>query len=124
MNIAGRIILVLLCLSSLCGYLEWGTGQSAFVFEAEATVVSKLFVDPLSVVHPFTIVPLLGQLLLLVAIILPKPSKRMIEVGIISIGVLYLFLLVIGVVGMKLKIVLSVLPFLLLSILWFKKYNN
>ena len=81
----------------------------------------KLFVDPLSVIHPFTIVPLIGQLLLFGSIVRLTPSKKFIIAGIICIGTLYLFLLAIGLAIMNWRIVFSALPFLLLSLAWILK---
>jgi hypothetical protein len=118
MNNNSRIILVVLFLSSFCGYLEWGGGQHVFVLESETDILRKLFVDPLSVIHPFTIVPLIGQLLLFGSIVRLTPSKKFIIAGIICIGTLYLFLLAIGLAIMNWRIVFSALPFLLLSLAW------
>lgn len=42
-----------------------GKGPESFLFQMEAEIVSKIFSAPGSVIHPFTILPLIGQLILL-----------------------------------------------------------
>jgi len=64
-----------LLLTSLIGYLEWGGNNNTFLFQAEGEILSKLFTDPGSVVHPFTLLPMTGQLILIVTLFLKEPTK-------------------------------------------------
>ena len=48
-----KILNLLLIVTSLFGYLEWGGNNSILLFQAEADIISKLFTDPTSVIHPF-----------------------------------------------------------------------
>ena len=105
-----KFLNLLLIISSLFGYLEWGAGNKTFLFEGEYEVLSKLFTDPKSVVHPFTLLPLLGQILLL-----KNPSKTMTYVGIACLGVLLGLMFFIGIMALNFKILISTLPFLLIS---------
>ena len=77
-----KILNLTLILTSLIGYLEWGQDMSMFLFQGELDVISKLFTDPLSVLHPFTLLPLLGQILLLITLFQKNPSKVLTYVGI------------------------------------------
>lgn len=103
---------VLLILTSLAGYLEWGGGNHIFLFRAEAEVLSKLFTDPVSVVHPLTILPMAAQLLLLITLFQKTPGRVLTYLGIGGLGLLLLFVLLAGLLGANPKMVLSVLPFL------------
>ena len=112
-----RILIALCILSSLIGYLEWGTDQSMFLLEAEWDILQKLFSEPQSVLHPFTILPLLGQILLLISMFQSKPKKLLVYSGLAGISILLLFMFVIGLISLNLKITASTLPFLI-SAVW------
>ena len=75
---------ILLIITSLLGYLEWGDNKSSFLFQAEMEVFSKLFTEPMSVLHPLTILPILGQILLLVTLFLKRPSKFINYIAIVT----------------------------------------
>jgi hypothetical protein len=104
-------------LTSLIGYLEWGKDNSMFLIEGEIKVLSKLFLDPMSVTHPLTLMPLVGQLLVLSTLFQKKPRKILTYLGIGLIAVLLLFILFAGILDMNYKIILSIIPFLMMSTL-------
>ncbi len=108
-----KLLNFVLIVSSLIGYLAWGGNQHMYLFQAEAEIISKLFTDPLSVLHPFTIFPMLGQLLLLVTLFQQKPSKVLTIISLIGLGILLALMCFIGIISSNLKIILSTLPFLL-----------
>ena len=119
-----KLLLAALIVTSLTGYLEWGGDNKAYLFEMEGTVLQKLFTNPASVLHPLILIPLGGQILLLAAILQRKPGKWWIYAGTGSIGVLFLTILVAGLAAMNIKIIGSVLPFLVLAIwtiVWVRK---
>ncbi len=77
-NSKNKLLVVLIIMSSLIGYLEWGGGNSAFLFEMEKDVLSKLFTFPNSVIHPLTIFPMLGQVMLLVSLFRDPLNKKLV----------------------------------------------
>ena len=107
-----RLLNAVLLATSLIGYLEWGTDQSLFLFQGEVELFSKFVADPMSVLHPFTVLPFAGQVLLLVTLFQKKPSRRLTLLGIASIGLLFVMILFIGVIGPNVKMIGSALPFL------------
>lgn len=119
-----RILNALLIITSLLGYLEWSGDKHSFLFQAEAEVFKKLFTDPLSVLHPFTILPLLGQILLLITIFQKVPSKRMTYWGIGCLGLLLSFMFFIGLLAKNTNIILSTIPFFLIAFLVVKNFKN
>jgi hypothetical protein len=108
--------IILLLLSSLIGYLEWAGGNHGFLFELEAVVLQKLWSDPIAALHPFTILPMLGQLLLLVTLFQKKPAKALFISGLICLSTIMVLLLVIGLLTMKWKIIVCSLPFLVVAV--------
>lgn len=110
-----KLTTVLIVITSLFGYLEWSGGNATFLFQAEADIIVKLFTNPLSLSHPFIILPLIGQITLIYTLFQPQPSKILIIAGTLMIGLLLLFMLFVGLYSSNLKITLSVLPFILIS---------
>lgn len=108
--------ILLLLLSSLIGYLEWAGGNNGFLFELEALVLQKLWSDPMAVLHPFTILPMLGQVLLLVTLFQKKPSKALFISGLVCLSTIMVLLFVIGLLTMKWKIIACSLPFLITAV--------
>ena len=98
------------------GYLEWGGGNSMFLFQGEIDILSRLFHDPLSAAHPFTLLPLLGQIILLVTFFQKNPSKILTFIGLGCLSVLLLFMFLIGVLSLNFKILLSTIPFIVTGI--------
>jgi hypothetical protein len=115
-----KILNALLIISSLFGYLEWGQGQQTFLFQVEADIISKLFSDPQSIIHPFIIFPLFGQVLLFLTLFKKIPQRKMTYIGLLALGILLLFIFFIGLMSLNYKIILSTIPFLLFAVLTVK----
>ena len=112
-----KILNLCVLLSSLIGYLEWGGDMHMFLFQGEAEVIGKLFHDPMSVIHPMTLLPLAGQLVLLYTLFQKKVSKALTYIGVACLGVLLLFIFVVGMISLNYKIAASVIPFILSAVL-------
>jgi hypothetical protein len=111
-----KILNTLLVLSSLIGYLEWGGNNHLFIFEAEREIILKLFTDTNSVIHPLIIIPIGGQILLVLTLFQKKANKTMTYISIAMLGCLLYFMLFIGIFSFNYKIIISTLPFLFISI--------
>src|SRR5690606_8621190 len=96
-----------------CGYLEWGKDNQAFLFQAEGEILVKLFNNPESVIHPFTLLPMFGQILLLITLFQKTPGKILTYLALGCIGLLLMFMFVIGLMSWNVKILISTLPFLM-----------
>jgi hypothetical protein len=116
-----RLLNIGLLLSSLIGYLEWGGDKKMFLFQVEGEVLSKLFTDPLGILHPLTTLPLLGQLLLIISLFQKKPNKLLTYIGLGCIGILVVLIFFVGLISLNYKIVLSAIPFLVM-VIWTIKY--
>lgn len=119
-----KVLNTLVILSSLFGYLEWGEQNSTFLFQAEYEVLKGLFTDISAVAHPLTLLPLLGQLLLLITLFQKKPSKALTYIGITCLSILLALMLVVGVMIFSVKIIVSVLPFFILVFLIIRTYKQ
>jgi len=114
--IKSKFLLILLLLSSLLGYLEWGEGRHMFLFQVQGEVLRKLFTDPVSVLHPLIVLPLAGQILLLAAMLTRRSGRGLALGALAGLGILYAVLLLVGLMSHNLRIILSTLPFLILAV--------
>lgn len=117
----------LLIIFSLIGYLEWSGNQHIFLFEAEIEIFSKLFTSPISVLHPFIVLPIAAQFILLFTLFQNKPSKKLTYISVFGLGILFVFMLFIGIISLNYKIALSSIPFIVVSIvtmLHHRKFNE
>lgn len=117
---------LLLIVTSQLGYLEWGGNNHTFLAEAEYSILKLLFTEPRSIVHPFVLFPLFGQLLLLITLFQTKPNKILTYIGIASLGLLLGLMFFIGIINLNIIILISTVPFwvvAVLTILYFKKHK-
>ncbi len=119
-----KIFNFLLLITSLIGYLEWGGNSHMFLFQAEGEILSKLFTKPLSVLHPFTILPFIAQVILIVTLFQTKPNKLLTYLSIGGLGILLVFMFVIGIMSLNYKILFSTIPFIVVAILAIRHYRN
>ncbi|GAB1431204.1 hypothetical protein MASR2M18_20390 [Ignavibacteria bacterium] len=106
-----RILNILLVVTSLFGYLEWGADNCAFLFQTEIEVLYKLFTNPASIIHPFILLPLSGQLLLFITLFQKTPNKLLTYISIVGLGLLLGLMFIVGVISLNYKITLSTIPF-------------
>jgi hypothetical protein len=119
-----KIFNLLLIITSLLGYLEWSGNSHSFLFQVEAELLSKLFRDPTSILHPLTALPLIGQIILIVTLIQKSPNKTLTYISIGSLGLLLGFMFVIGLMSLNYKIVISTIPFIGISIITIRHYRK
>jgi hypothetical protein len=122
-----KILNFLLIITSLIGYLEWGGNNHSFLFQTESEILIKLFTNPISVLHPLIILPLIGQTLLIVTLFQKKPSRILTFISIGGLGILLALMFFIGIISLNYKIICSTIPFLVvavLTIIHYSKYYN
>lgn len=111
-----RILNFFLIITSLVGYLEWGGCNHMFLFQGELDILKKLFSDPASVFHPFILLPLAGQIILLATLFQKRPNVWATLSGMLDIGILILLMFFIGCMEMNFKMIVSTVPFIILAI--------
>jgi|JI6StandDraft_1071083.scaffolds.fasta_scaffold115729_2 hypothetical protein len=116
-----NIIILLLFLTSFIGYLEWGE-RKEFIFQMEFEILQKLVVNPSSIIHPLVVLPLIGQIILLLALFKTNTNKYLVLTGIFGIFLLFAMIFIVGVLSMKFKIMFSVVPFFILALIWLKTH--
>ena len=101
-------------------YLEWAY-NSAFIFQLQWEIILKALDTPLELIHPAILLPLAGEILLLITLLQKNAAKKLITLAIFFLGVLVMFILFIGIFISSLKVIGSTLPFLTLSVFYFIK---
>ena len=117
-----KILNFLLLVTSLFGYLEWGANKHMFLFQIEGEVLSKLFTDPTSVLHPLIVMPVIGQIMLLVTLFQRKPNNILTYISIGGLGLLLGFICLVGLLSFNYKIILSTLPFIVVALISIRHY--
>jgi hypothetical protein len=123
-GLKSKVFNLLLILTSLIGYLEWGIDNTSFLFQAEGEIIIKLFTDPISAVHPFTLIPLAGQIILFITLFQKKLNSFLTFTGMASIGILLIFMFAIGLMGLNYRILLSTIPFLVVAVLTVRHHKQ
>lgn len=108
----------LLIAFSIC-YLEWGKDNAAFIFQVEYTIFSKESGLMQTLTHPVILPGLVGQILLIISILKKTLNKTINLTGVLLLGFIVLFLLYIGICSANYKIMLSTVPYITLSALYF-----
>jgi hypothetical protein len=107
-----KIVNAGLLICSLFVYLEWGGGYHTFIFQGEWEMFSKAITDPMSALHPFVLLPLAGQMMLLFTLFQKDPSKRLTLIALGCLSVLILFITFVEILSKNYKVVLSTIPFI------------
>lgn len=114
---------VCLLLTSLIGYLEWGTGNHAFVVEVEAVLFLRNAGSHDALLHPVVIIPFCGQLILLFTLFQRTPARILTWIGLACLSTIMLLLFLAGLLSFNWKIIVSAMPFIITGILALK-YNR
>lgn len=114
-----KMLNLALILSSFIGYLQWGNGRHMFLIEGEMDIFQRLFSDPMSVLHPFIQLPMVGQILLAITLFQKKPARWLsfLGMGLLSLLMLLVFLIGCMSLGKGPWELLSALPFLVVAVL-------
>ncbi len=118
-----RILNILLLLASLIGYLEWGGGNHAFLGQAEYELLFKKAPESATFLHPFVLVPLCGQLLLLITVFQKETKRILTFIALACLSLIMVFLFVIGLMSGNVKVALSAVPFIVIGVL-VVRYNR
>lgn len=103
--------------TSFLGYLEWEQNNHAFLGEAELQVIRQAVTTPSEILHPFIIIPLLGQVLLFYSLFKKQPGAGLSLIGMSCIGILMAFVFFIGIISRHWYTLISTLPFLFFAFL-------
>jgi hypothetical protein len=106
-----KLLNVLLILTPLMGYLEWAD-QHTFLYKIEYDLLFNFNQKKDAFLHPFVLLPLLGQLLLVVTLFQREPNKKLTLAGIFLISILMILIFVVGILAKTAAIVLYATPFL------------
>lgn len=111
-----KLLNICLILTSLIGYLEWGTDNHEFLFQTEYDLLfgAKSLMDA---IHPFVLIPLGGQILLLITLFQKTPNKIITYIALAMLSLLMLFISFIGIITPNIKILLSTVPFIITGVL-------
>ena len=109
--------LIIVLAFQLC-YLEW-PNHSMFIFEAEYQVFTKTSSYISNFSHPIILSGFISQIVLVLSTFYSKISYKWINISIVLLSLLVLLFLITGLLSMNYKIVLSCIPFLSITFIYF-----
>lgn len=115
-----RLINIGLFLAFNFCYLEWGSDQSSFLFQVVYTIFAEKKDLLSTLTHPLILFGFAGQLLLLLSAIRKVPNKIVNLIGWLCLAVIVSLILLVGLLALNWKIILSTVPFIVLSVLFFR----
>lgn len=107
-----RLVNLLVVVTFFLGYMEWGTNNRAFVFNAAAALYNSLPNDLEGFLNPFVLIPLAGLIVLVITFFQAPPNRKLSLIGLACLGVFMVFLFFIGLTSLNIRIIVSTLPFL------------
>lgn len=122
-----KVLNGLLIVTSLLGYLEWAGDNHLFLLQAEVEIIIKSINAPTSVIHPFVLLPLIGQILLIITLLQKTPHQWLSYIGSACLGILLVFIFLIGIMNLNFKIICSTIPFLVIlcyTFIYYKKASK
>jgi len=119
-----RIYNFLLLVTSLTAYLQWGDDHHAFLFQMELEIFKEILSNPMVFFNPVVMIPILGQVLIIIAIILKKSNRYLTYTGIVVIGLLFTLIFYAGILSNYYWIPVSTLPFFTISFLTILHYRK
>ncbi len=118
---ATRLLNLALVPAFLIGYMEWGGGNSGFVYDAALAV----FTGPGSLwqnlVHPIIAAALIGLVLVALRIARPTSSRWIIRAAILVLAPMPLLIFGIGAASANWPMVVSALPFFALAVITWRR---
>lgn len=118
-----KLLNLCLLLASLIGYLEWGGDNHAFLGQTEFQLLFQQEGFQ-NFMHPFVLLPLTGQFLLIVTLFQKPPSKILTYVALALLSMLLLFIFLIGIMNLNVAMILSAIPFMVTGILILRTYRT
>ena len=119
-----RIYNLLLTVSTLIGYLRWGDDQWAFLIKMEWELLKEIVQNPSVFFNPVVLIPLVGQIFLIIAAIKKTPNKYLTYTGIVGIGLLFVLIFYSGFLTKVYWISLSTIPFFIISFFTIRYYRK
>ena len=79
---------------------------------------------PAALVVALTLLPLAGQLILLISACMKKPDRRMAMAGQLMLSILVGLILIVGLLDLNSRIILSTAPFIIASVVFYRNYKK
>lgn len=111
-----RLFLLLIPAFLLC-YMEWGGGQSGFVWDVFIKVLTEKEKLRDNLMHPVILSGLLGMLAMLYCGIAAHSPRKVQLITLLLPGIVVLLILLSGLLSQNVKMVLSAFPYITISLL-------
>ncbi len=124
LHINARILYLLVAFSPWACHLEWGGNNSDYLVAMEIKVLSGAVSGADLFLHPMILLPLLGQLMVLMALIHPHRLRMLAITGQVMLSLLVGLIFLSGLLRPHLLVAISTIPFLASSVLFYIAYRK
>ncbi len=115
-----KILTILLIISSFIGYLEWPGNNHGFLIVMQYEIIFGKYFDLKNFFHPVILLPLIGEILLIITLFQGKPSKKLLFTGMACLSVIMFIIFIVGITSLNIKIFASSIPFFIIGFIILK----
>lgn len=118
---ATRLLNLALIPAFLIGYMEWGGGNSGFVYDAALAVFTGPGSFWQNLVHPIIAAALIGLILVVIRAARPTSSRWLIRAAVLVLAPMPILIFGIGAASANWPMVGSTLPFFVLAVIAWRR---
>lgn len=115
-----KFFIFLLIISSFIGYMEWPGNNHGFLILMQYEIIFGKYFDLKNFFHPVILLPLIGEILLIITLFQKKISKVLLFTGMACLSVIMIIIFVVGIASLNIKIFASSIPFFIISFIILK----
>lgn len=115
-----KFFIFLLIISSFIGYMEWPGNNHGFLILMQYEIIFGKYFDLKNFFHPVILLPLIGEILLIITLFQTKISKVLLFTGMACLSVIMIIIFIVGIASLNIKIFASSIPFFIISFIILK----
>jgi hypothetical protein len=100
--------------------MEWSGNNHAFLIIMQYEIIFGKYFDLKNFFHPVILLPLIGEILLIITLVQEKPSKVLLLTGMACLSVIMFIIFFVGITSLNIKIFASTLPFFIIGFIILK----
>jgi len=100
--------------------MEWPGNNHGFLILMQYEIIFGKYFDLKNFIHPVILLPLIGEILLIITLFQKKISKVLLFTGMACLSVIMIIIFVVGIASLNIKIFASSIPFFIISFIILK----
>lgn len=100
--------------------MEWPGNNHGFLILMQYEIIFGKYFDLKNFFHPVILLPLIGEILLIITLFQKKISKVLLFTGMACLSVIMIIIFVVGIASLNIKIFASSIPFFIITFIILK----